>query len=158
MEKQQKNRSRNELRAASNLLSYEIDMFRFASEEILSKRHAGSRLQNALIESFVTHLRILYDFFLREPREDDISASHFLAGSPAALAELRKLDSTVLKVARKRADKELAHLTYTRVGKTREDKQWPCEQVVAEIDCIVDIFLNNVPCDCLGDRWDLRKA
>jgi hypothetical protein len=59
--------------------------------------------------------------------------------------------SALLEKVDKRVGKELAHLTYARLGISLEDKQWPFVKIANEIENMVKVFVENVPEDRLGD-------
>ena len=102
-------------------------------------------LMNALLESFVVHVRVVLDFFYNDtPRNDDVVAQDFFAPSDA-WASLRPKFSELLSNARKRAGKEMAHLTYARLEVTPETKLWPFVAIANEVASVMRVFLENVP-------------
>lgn len=107
--------------AASKHLKYEIDMFIHTARLIESKRISGG-IGDAVLESWVLHLRNLIDFFYTEKKQDDIVIADFMEGDewkghfPEYTSELRR--------AKSRANKEMAHLSLSRVGIQTEDRQW----------------------------------
>ena len=117
-------------------------------------------LQNALIESFVIHYRALFDFFYIEPRSDDASAGHYFdsvedwaAWAEHGWAGLRPPETELLQKSRKRAGKEIMHLTYTRLDVTPETKPWRFREITDDLNRVVQTFLDNVPRERLGDHW-----
>ena len=64
----------------------------------------------------------------------------------------------MLERAKKRADKEIAHLTYTRLGITPDQKNWYFEDVYKDIQVLIELFLNNIPKSLLGSKWDNPKT
>ena len=68
---------------------------------------------NARIECIAIHARCLNEFFGKGKRDDDVLASHF------AFSE-NYLDEIVVK----RTDKDICHLTYTRVENYPEKSHW----------------------------------
>jgi hypothetical protein len=89
----------------------------------LTKSSAFEPLERyALIESFAIHFRNLFEFFYNQsPRDTDVVAVDFFE-DPAAWSVT---PSSVLVAARKRADKEVSHLTVQRKNVAAPDKNWP---------------------------------
>ena len=83
---------------------------------------------NSHLESMLLHVRALTDFFYNGGTwDDDVVAADFMpegeswdADLPARLTTAKR----VLTTAKRRADKELVHLTFKRVGKSIEEKGW----------------------------------
>ena len=109
-------------------------------------------LQNALLESFVIHYRALLDFFYAKPRRDDVSANDYF-DSVDEWPKLRPPETEVLKLSRKRAGKEIAHLTYARLDVTPETKGWRFRQITEDLNRVIQAFLDNIPRERLGDAW-----
>ena len=59
----------------------------------------------------------------------------------------------MLTQARKRAHKEIAHLTYARLKVQPADKPWPVDDIDAELRPLIDAFCNKVPRALLGGLW-----
>jgi hypothetical protein len=66
-------------------------------------------LHDALLESFLVHLRSLIDFFYRGGQDDDVVAKDFF-DKPG---EWSANESTLLTSAHTRANKELSHLQFS---------------------------------------------
>ena len=100
-----------------------------------SRSHVGSLLNNAVLESFVIHFRVLFDFFFEDPKADDLSLVHFLEG---CVWEKPK----DLEIWRRRANKFLAHLTILRA----EEKPpiWPVGQIYARMIETIKVFAKEV--------------
>jgi hypothetical protein len=145
--------TRDRLKKASDHLHYEIWMLDGTAWELTKLgSNDGSVEHNALIESFGIHARLLLDVFYApaNKRSDDVCAEDFFDNQtdwktkcPSKSALLEKVD--------KRVGKELAHLTYARLGISLEDKQWPFVKIANEIENMVKVFVENVPEDRLGD-------
>jgi hypothetical protein len=116
-------------------------------------------IANALIESFVVHLRCLLDFLYppRNRRPDDVIAEDYFE-SPAAWENVRPPISAKLRKARDRAGKEMAHLTYARLDVAPQAKPWPFVELTNEISNLLDAFLQNVDPDKLGSVWSRRRG
>jgi hypothetical protein len=114
---------------------------------------AGGWLHNALLESFIIHVRVLIDFlYAEQPRADDVVAADYFYPSDE-WDKLRPLQSETLKKARIRTHKELAHLTYERLNVTPETKPWAFSEIANEIQKVMRIFLEKVPKHLLSDPW-----
>lgn len=66
---------------------------------------------------------------------------------------IRPIISESLKRTRKRAHKEVAHLTYARLKVTPETKPWHFVSIAHEIQTVFEVFLKNVPGDNLHPIW-----
>jgi hypothetical protein len=100
-------------------LLYELQIFLWTGKELGREENKGP-IRSVLIESFVMHLRNLIDFFCTaagDEREDDIIAADFAAGWSESM-------SNTLKEAKKRANKELSHLTLGRKNGPDPTKPW----------------------------------
>jgi hypothetical protein len=104
-------------------LFYEIWMFR-TTAAILAKGGLHPVLKNAVIESFVIHLRNLIDFLYSDnPQPDDVVAADFF-DDPKKWSSSRPTMSSTLARARKRANKEIGHLTTRRFPGRDPAKRW----------------------------------
>ena len=75
-----KQRAQDELRSASDHLHYELWMFSSLAHGLASGISGQSVINNALIESFTIHARILLDFLYAErAKEDDVIAEDFFS-------------------------------------------------------------------------------
>jgi len=141
------------LREASNHLQYEYWMLVSIANALASGASAGGWLNNALIESFAIHYRALYDFFYSIPKGDDAYAGHYF-DSEDEWEKLRPPETDLLKKSKRRTAKEIAHLTYSRLDVTEETKNWLPLHIVAALQKAIKVFLENVPADRLGERWN----
>jgi hypothetical protein len=114
-------------------------------------------LRNAQTETFALHLRNLIAFLYPdwfEPKRDDVCAHHFL-GTSAPYQDWvtnRPALSTALENAKRRADKELAHLTTARIAGTPEVKQWDVRLLLREIDQVLTVFAQYADPNRLGSE------
>lgn len=146
-------RELDDLRKASDLLHYEIWMLRSLANGLASDIAWERPIANALLESFVIHFRVLmYFLYPTNAKPDDIIAEDFF-DTPERWSEIRPQLSESLRHAKRRADKEVAHLTYARLDVTPETKPWQFVEIADEISKIIDIFLKEVPKNMLGSRW-----
>lgn len=93
-------------------------------------------LINLVTEVFVLHLRNLIIFLyppeLKYRRDDDVYAYHFFQNEEAWI-EICPTISDRLKKAKRRADKELAHLTAERKDSSNPEKPWDKNVLIKEI-------------------------
>lgn len=141
------------LRESSKHLHYEYWMLVSIANALASVLAEKGWLQNALIESFVIHYRVLFDFFYVEPRGDDSSAGHYF-DSAEDWARLRPPKTELLRKSRKRTGKEIVHLTYARLDVSPETKGWQFQRIAEDINRVVQMFLQNVPTNRLGNNWN----
>jgi hypothetical protein len=114
-----RNRTDNELEAAAKHVRYEIRML-VHSSRILGAVHGSPAVmdlqgddRNMALESFLIHYRNLRAFLcpsLQPTGDDDILASDFLD----AVIARNVVETTKLETDKKRLNKTLAHLTYSR--------------------------------------------
>ena len=110
-------------------------------------------IANALLESFVIHVRAVMDFLYNDsPQPDDVIAEDYFT-SPDEWRKVRPDLTELLKSSKRRAGKEVAHLTYARLDVTPETKPWAFIQIANEISSIINIFLQHVPKSKLGSQW-----
>lgn len=140
----------SELKNASSHLYYEYAMLRSVVNGILSCFCTSGWLANAMIESFVIHLRVLIEFFYPSgnPREDDVIAGDYF-DEISDWERIRPTISGLLDEARKRAHKDLAHLTYTRISRGDGEKKWAFADLLNELDSLMKLFLSKASKDRL---------
>lgn len=115
-------------------LAYEISMLRDCAV-LLNYSSTGlapalqCQLRNALLESFAIHVRNLVDFlYPTNVHFNDVLADDYFEGQsrPSNFPSL----PSVLDEARKRAHKQVSHLTAERLAGTQPGKQWPLGEIV----------------------------
>ena len=107
-------------------IRYEIEMFVWAARQC--REFQAGYLLNALIEAAVLHYRNLIEFFVpTDIHDDDVVAKLYLMEAMS----MKKIHGP-LKAARRRANKELAHLTLDRKAGTPRDKDWNFEAISNE--------------------------
>jgi len=145
-------RTDDELRAVSEHLHYEVSMFLTLTRAMATGVFGTSAINNALLEAFTVHARVLLDFLFSEARyEDDVVAGNFLAGQD--WPTIRGTVSPILDAVRKRVGKEVAHLTYARVTVTPDAKQWRFLDIAKDMESLVRCFVAAVPKSRLGPSW-----
>jgi hypothetical protein len=152
-----KARTREELIEAANHLHYEIWMFKSLARALGTGAFRNSVINNALLESFTVHARILLDFlFADKPKEDDVIAEDFFK-DPDEWRIARRSKSETLQKVHKRVGKEVAHLTYARQKVTSQTKPWPFMEIAKDTSEVFSLFLSIVPRNLLGPRWNGHK-
>jgi hypothetical protein len=144
-------RTTEELKEVSNHLNYEFIMLNSLANGLASGIGGQGPLQNALLESFAIHVRALIDFlYSKQPKNDAVIAEDYF-NHPEEWVRLRPDSSDILEKARKRAHKEIVHLTYERLKVTPEMKPWHYLEIRDEINKIMNLFLTNVSKEFLGN-------
>lgn len=139
---------------ASDHLWYEIWMFQSLVAGMGSGITGTSVINNAILESFAIHVRVLIHFFYADSRQDDdVIAEDFFA-DPTLWRNKRPPKTEVLATAKVRADKEVAHLTYSRQKVTPETKLWHFVPIAKDLQTAVQKFIELVPKELLGQPWD----
>ena len=101
-------------------------------------------LNNALIEAFAVHVRNVIDFlYLEDPKPTDVVAADFL--DPGVWRQICPDISPSLSAARKRANKEIAHLTTDRIAGSPPEKGWDFRALVTELKPLLQFFATKAP-------------
>ena len=146
-------RSKVELIEASEHLFYEFSMFMGLARLQATGAFGESLVNNALLESFTIHARVLLYFLYSEnPRPDDVIAEDFLDDTDV-WHSTRPNKSSKLNSVHQRVGKEVAHLTYARHDVTPETKKWYFIDIANEVEEIFKQFINLVPPELLCDYW-----
>ena len=131
--------------AAAKVL-YEWEMFEWCGQEA-AKKHAHRGMKNSLLESFLIHARVLYDFFVTPATRDDISAQHFF-DDPNTWANSTQNLCPYLRSERIRLQGMVPHLTYRRLDYERAgQKEWDVSAVTKDISQAWQQFLSALPKD-----------
>jgi hypothetical protein len=102
----------------------------------------------AFLESFAIHARILLDVFFRPTSRDptDVLAVDFFTDATAWSANHQSSDIPhALQAAQKRANKEIAHLTYDRIEKEPDAWGWDVTLMRHAMSVVVAEFCRTVP-------------
>jgi len=146
-------RTLEQLLESSEHLYYEVWMFSVLVDGLESGIAGQGPIANALLESFVIHVRAIMDFlYADKPQQDDVIAEDFFS-SPEGWTNIRPALSKTLAQAKRRAGKEVVHLTYARLKVTSETKPWRFVEIAKEVKTVMDAFLENVPREQLGPIW-----
>jgi hypothetical protein len=135
---------------AGEHLIYELGMLRDVSIKLGNRHHADDGVvENALLESFTLHARVLLDFFYGNRRKaDDALASDFFADD--TWERQRPDRSTALEEVNQRVGKEVAHLTYARADIPSDAKGWPIIPMYLELASVFSRFVRLVPEEIIG--------
>jgi hypothetical protein len=147
-------RNEPELQEASKHLLYGLSQLA-CSVERLAEGEGDRVIYNALIESFVGHVRSTMEFFDSRPgaHADDIIAADFF-DDPSSWIHVMPGWSSDLDRVRERANKQLAHLSYRRIGITVQDKRWSFIVIAQAIEPVVCAFIQHVPRHRLAPSWE----
>ena len=122
---------------ANEHLSYEANMFAMTRDRLF---HGVVQVLdlNVFLESWILHLRNLVDFFYpTNVQPDDVIALDYAPNWSSQCPPI----SLVLATARKRAHKELSHLTTGRKPSSSPDKKWDFGSVSTEMKPVIDAFI-----------------
>lgn len=141
------------LKRAAIDIQYEIDMFRFTANELMTLKIRPTPIHNCLVESFAIHTNNLYYFFYHGEVEkkggkkkkrfsDDVIAEDYIT-------ERKKFRSartpkSQLKIIEKKRHKQIAHLTYSRVFRNRKTKPWQVGKITKEMEKTIKAFLSSL--------------
>ena len=120
-------------------LRYEVWMLARTAEILnANKRNLTDEtsrvIHNALLESSMVHARNLIDFLYSEgTKPSDVVARDFF-DNPSEYRRERSPKTKLLKTVPYRVGKEIAHLTYDRLGKAPEQRTWPAMQIAVDIN------------------------
>jgi len=146
-------KDKNKLNKISHHLWYEFQMFLALTQE-LSKGYPAGTINNALLESFALHVRNLIDFLYNDnSSSDDVFAGDFFQRKEDWI-KIRPHITPLLDKAKKRANKEVSHLTYARINITPEEKKWYFVKIFQDMNRAFDVFVENVNKELLNTDWD----
>ena len=125
----------DEIQCALQHIRYEIEAFISVPVHDRTDPH----LVESVLFRRMAHARALLDFFTACDRLKDniLSSDYGFAHSPIFSP---KDDSAV----RRRLNKHLMHLTYSRVRLPAEDKQWPVERIFPPIRSACEAFIEHL--------------
>lgn len=145
------NKTIEELRKASDAFYYEIWMFNKMVEFLLTQPpHPGNPQYNALVESFVQHMRNLIEFFYPSEKvhPDTIIAADFFSNP----SQWRRKWPDLIKTANLRANKLLAHLTYDRIKDNKEWEYGKIREIREHLNGLFKKWFKDVPPDRIGEK------
>lgn len=139
---------------------YEVDMLRFADSKIdeferkldeferkgnKSKCRIYELKRNMALEAFLVHWRGLTEFFYSDGKRvqnDDARALDFIQKS--SLEKIRSPKPDWLKKRKDRANKEIAHLTYSRYSGKPPAKDWHYKEMKEHLKKIINLFNEQI--------------
>lgn len=142
---------------AEEHLAYEAWMFVTARDRLFVQSQVTDGFErNLLIESCVLHFRNLVDFFFPplSPQPDDVTAADYVPGWGNPIVP------DILKDARGRANKELAHLTLKRKTGAPPDKSWNFAAIGSALGPVIEDFLRRADRSniTIATEIELRKV
>lgn len=159
-----KNRSDEELRKMSDEhLLYEIKMLQEAARVMdkfapPNETDANNEkdldhwtIRNALVESFVTHARVLTDFLYDNRNKPDDAIAIDFFNDPNDWWKRRPKKGSLLEKTVDRVGKEIVHLSYRRLSVLTKD--WPFVKIASEILERIQKFAEIVPQDRVSDNF-----
>jgi len=127
----------------SEHVRYEIQMLLNATEAISKQQLIANGLEYMPVESFAIHLRNLITFlYPNAQRDDDVCAKDFFA-TIGKWEQIRPMLAKILESAKIRADKEVGHLTTSRLAGTPAAKIWDVNGLSREIMPILKLFCDS---------------
>ena len=140
------------LKKASEHVYYEAWMFFITAELLKVPRHQIE--VNVLLDAFAIHTRNLFDFlYPLKPRGDDIIAADFL--EKKSLYRQSKTKKQELAFIQRKANKQVAHLTYARNRYSKKNKPWPFFKVERGMKKSLIAFYDSLPIKY--QRWQNFK-
>jgi|GEM_PF-2317965 len=119
------------LKKAFQHVRYEAWMLKQTSRMLPSFPNLQEPCDRAVLESFVIHTRNLLDFLYKGEGKNYIAAEHFINAD--VWRAQRPKQTRLLRDAYKRANNDVAHLTYTRLENSKSDNPWPIPEITKEI-------------------------
>ncbi|MET0182791.1 MAG: hypothetical protein ABW199_07895 [Caulobacterales bacterium] len=127
------------LRRGLTHFGYEVQMLEQTHAVITLGILGEGAMRNACLESWVLHLRNLIDFFYADaPQADDLAALDYVADWQA----IRPVKPAAFEIAKRRANKEIAHLSAQRMAVAPEDKPLDVATLTQEIRAVAEVFLS----------------
>lgn len=118
-----------------------------------SAKTIDKNLKDAMLETLLLHARNLVEFFYKDEKsiKTDALALEFF-GSRSDWIGLRPKITDSLKEIRRRAGKELAHLTYKRIARNSPQKDWNTKKIMDDLLKVVYTYLREVPSKYKGEE------
>jgi len=135
--------TRYKLRKATEHIYYEAWMFYQTLSLLKVSRNPIGR--NILLDAFAIHTRNLFDFFYpkKTNRHDDMSVNDYVSDS-SYFKSNRTPKRDLLFIVRK-ADKQVAHLTYIRNRYNKKSKNWPFLRIGQRMHKNLEAFYFSIP-------------
>jgi hypothetical protein len=155
-------RTPGERRALSAHLLFDLQMMFLMADRL--RRHLSGEyvlpadIKTACIESLVIHVRGLEEFIWGNPHPDhphDALASDFFPDGQWEETRTRIQKLSLRKVAA-RTGREVAHLSYKRLGGAKETRRWEFDVIACVIGAALRLFLEGVALDSLCEDFEPR--
>ena len=132
--------------AIAKTVEYEVKMLIATASAINNGHLRGGAIENALLEAFLIHTRVLSDFFFLDPkRSDDVSAKHFFNNEDTWHPN-RKEECPYIEENYERINKALTHLSYSRLNYA-ENKSWSHNVICSELMGVWGKFKQALPAE-----------
>lgn len=140
---------------------YEVHMLISAYEYVVeSFSNNIQELRNISLENFALHARNVNDFFRKGNRnnniKDDAIAADFLKDDNNFESCINKY-SEIIEYIRFKSNKQVSHLTYSRITFEKENKHWEIIKVISALLEMVILFINNLDKAYLFENIDMLK-
>ena len=110
----------------------------------------------ARLESFAVHARNLLDFYYDDKGiKDDVLAMHFFP-TLNVWNDVRPRPPENLADLRERVNKQIAHLTYTRIALPEEQRRWDYIGICEIVEKANRAFADAAPPGVLGESYRAR--
>lgn len=124
-------------------VTYEIKMVKCTAQKLAQLGQGFER--NAFLESFLTHVRNLYEFFEDSPKQKDV-VSKYYAGSSWKTGPDFPVMCHINNAVKRKIHKLLAHLTLEREEYAdANDTSWEVEKMTVDITKVWAYFLSKLP-------------
>lgn len=143
--KQRVKHSDKELFEVSEHLGYEYVMLKNCLDT-LRANSLNEFLNYAVLEAFLLHARNIIFFFYKSEasgQPDDAVAENFFS-NPKHWQQVRGKKPSLIENVQTRMGKNLAHLTYKRLGLTDKERKWPCDDIYSHLITLLKLFVNKV--------------
>lgn len=131
------------LKKATEHIFYESWMF---YQTLIALTKSKNQVEiNILLDAFSIHARNLFDFFYpkKHAKDDDILVYDYVNnGRKFDIAKTKKRD---LRFIVRKADKQVAHLTYSRNRYNSKTKPWPFIEIGRKMHKTLKSFYDNLP-------------
>lgn len=147
-------KSKQELIDAIEHVSFEMNRYLYTAHPSFQ---LPGRYREVVAESCLLHSRNIGEFFFDEAKNiDDIRIDHYyneLISKDELTNEIEKSKSN-WDIYKKRVNKSLSHLTYSRVNSSRVNMG---EKNTFNFDALIELFDKNLPTDFRGN-WNRGKS
>lgn len=134
------------LKKATEHIYYEVLMF-FETMNLLTKSN-NQISTNILLDAYAIHCRTLFDFLYpksgeNKAKKDDILVFDYVLNKK--LYNQKKIAKSSLKFITRKADKQVAHLTYSRNRYGKKNKPWPFIDIGKKMHESLSAFYEATP-------------